>query len=147
MSRAREGDGNVVPVCCVQETHRFVVLQAEPVSSSWTRTCVRLADCVLLLAAGGDNAAVSPFERDLIWAEHSQASQFGNKELVLLWPDSTTLPQNTIRWLQVRHTARACDLWYSDVTLDAPPFHACERKPGGHALEKVVVVVVLLWWW
>ena len=75
--------------------HDLVILEADGPDTAWARQCVKAADRVLLVAAGG-----SAPEPDMAWArlrdevaEHSTARW----DLALLWPGEA--PHDTARWL------------------------------------------------
>lgn len=63
--------------------------------ASWTRTCVGMADCVLLLADAKASPKFGPYEPLLI---HSSVST----RLILLHNDQHVVPGSTSRWLKPR---------------------------------------------
>jgi predicted acylesterase/phospholipase RssA len=83
-----------------EETHRFIVYEAEAAATSWTRLAARLADQVLLVGAAGADPGVGGAERDLL--PKGPASVHTRRTLVLVHPDGNRLPAGTAEWLRVR---------------------------------------------
>ena len=83
-----------------EEEHRFIILQADPRSSSWSKVCASQADCVLVVAhANRENKTPLVHEQRLIWrARHSVRA-----ELVLIHEAGST-PSGTQAWLKNRQT-------------------------------------------
>ena len=79
-----------------EETHRFIVYEAEAAASSWTRLAARLADQVLLVGAAGADPGVGGAERDLL--PKGPASVHTRRTLVLVHPDGNRLPAGTAEW-------------------------------------------------
>ncbi|HSH80062.1 MAG TPA: cyclic nucleotide-binding and patatin-like phospholipase domain-containing protein [Herpetosiphonaceae bacterium] len=81
-----------------QETvYRYIVYEADPVWSEWTRRCVRQADRILLVGCAELDPAPGAIETEI-----KQMRVAGHQELVLLQPPSRPNPTGTGRWLQVR---------------------------------------------
>lgn len=80
--------------------HRFVLYEAEPTASPWTRRCLRQADRILLVAEAGADPAPGPLERGLLLLEGRVSD--AHEMLVLVHPDGTCPPQGTRRWLEAR---------------------------------------------
>jgi NTE family protein/lysophospholipid hydrolase len=85
---AREGD------------HRFVVYEAEPTATPWTRRCMRQADRILLVARVNEDPRPGELERSLLALEGSISDAY--EMLVLIHADGTRLPAGTRRWLSER---------------------------------------------
>jgi predicted acylesterase/phospholipase RssA/CRP-like cAMP-binding protein len=83
-----------------EAAHRFVVYEAEPGPTPWTRRCMRQADRVLLVARAGDDPRPGEAERALLGLEGRITD--AHEVLVLLHPDGTALPSGTRRWLEGR---------------------------------------------
>ncbi|KAF9971874.1 phosphatidylcholine and lysophosphatidylcholine phospholipase [Actinomortierella ambigua] len=66
-------------------------------TSPWTQTCIRQADCILLVGHGDDDPTVGDFERLLISMKTT-----ARKELVLLHPTRHCTPGSTAAWLKSR---------------------------------------------
>lgn len=80
-----------------EQHHRLVLYMADtPASSSWASTCVRQADCLLLVGLG-DEPQVGEMERMLLSIKTT-----ARKELVLLHPDRSVTPGTTREWLKPR---------------------------------------------
>lgn len=95
-----ETDRRVVAWICEQERkHRFILYEADPTWTPWTRRCVRMADRLLIVARAGANPELTPGERE-VFAHH--AHDLVPSELVLLHDDDATLPSGTDRWLVER---------------------------------------------
>lgn len=96
--------------------HRFVLYQADPSPTAWTRRCLRQADRVLLLARAGDDPAPGPAERALLDLEDRATDAY--ETLVLVHPDGSTLPSGTAKWLQPRRVREHHHLrWDRDADL------------------------------
>lgn len=99
-------DRRVVHWICEQErAYRFILYQADPTYTAWTRRCIRMADRVLIVARGAGDPALSDGERDLF--AHYDASALVPKELVLIHADDVELPTGTARWLERRPSVDA----------------------------------------
>ncbi len=94
--------------------HRFVIYEADPRPSTWTKRCVRQADRVLLLARAESSPEVSPFEEAILGEGLERARV--EPDLVLLHHDAARVRPGTRRWLE----ARAVHHHY----------HVCLRTPG-----------------
>ncbi|EKM84018.1 hypothetical protein AGABI1DRAFT_33142 [Agaricus bisporus var. burnettii JB137-S8] len=80
-----------------EQRFRIVLYVAEsPVNSSWTQTCIRQADCVMVVGLG-DDPSVGEYERLLLSMKTT-----ARKELVLLHPDRSVVPGSTREWLKTR---------------------------------------------
>ncbi|KAH9929753.1 uncharacterized protein B0H18DRAFT_1084095 [Fomitopsis serialis] len=70
-----------------EQKYRIVLYVADsPVNSSWTQTCIRQADCVMVVGMG-DDPSVGEYERLLLSLKTT-----ARKELVLLHPDRSIAP-------------------------------------------------------
>ncbi|KZO92752.1 patatin-domain-containing protein [Calocera viscosa TUFC12733] len=80
-----------------EQRYRIVLYVADTaVSSPWTQTCIRQADCVLMVGFG-DDPSVGEYERVVISTKTT-----ARKELVLLHPERTVTPGSTREWLKNR---------------------------------------------
>ncbi|KAJ7201315.1 hypothetical protein GGX14DRAFT_552016 [Mycena pura] len=80
-----------------EQKYRTVLYVADsPVNSSWTQTCIRQADCVMVVGMG-DDPSIGEYERLLLSMKTT-----ARKELVLLHPDRTVVPGSTREWLKLR---------------------------------------------
>ncbi|KAJ6520332.1 hypothetical protein C8R45DRAFT_954806 [Mycena sanguinolenta] len=80
-----------------EQKYRTVLYVADsPVNSSWTQTCIRQADCVMVIGMG-DDPSIGEYERLLLSMKTT-----ARKELVLLHPDRTVVPGSTREWLKNR---------------------------------------------
>ncbi|KAF9094355.1 phosphatidylcholine and lysophosphatidylcholine phospholipase [Mortierella sp. GBA35] len=66
-------------------------------TSPWTQTCIRQADCILLVGHGDEDPAVGDYERLLISMKTT-----ARKELVLLHANRHCAPGSTAAWLKSR---------------------------------------------
>ncbi|CAG8571149.1 14430_t:CDS:2 [Ambispora leptoticha] len=66
-------------------------------NSSWTQTCIRQADCILLVGLGDGDPAIGEYEHFLI-----NAKTTARKELVLLHAERHCSPGTTRQWLKNR---------------------------------------------
>ncbi|KAF8640732.1 hypothetical protein AX17_000383 [Amanita inopinata Kibby_2008] len=80
-----------------EQRYRLVLYVADsPVNSSWTQTCVRQADCVMIVGMG-DDPSLGEYERLLLSMKTT-----ARKELILLHPDRSVIPGSTREWLKNR---------------------------------------------
>lgn len=80
-----------------EQKYRIVLYVADSaVSSSWTQTCIRQADCVMVVGMG-DDPTIGEYERLLLSLKTT-----ARKELVLLHPDRSVVPGSTREWLKNR---------------------------------------------
>lgn len=81
-----------------EEKYRIVLYLADSgVTSQWTRTCIRQADCILLVGLGDGDPAVGEYERFLI-----NMKTTARKELVLLHGERSCISGSTQNWLKSR---------------------------------------------
>lgn len=76
--------------------HTVLYVADSPVNSSWTQTCIRQADCVMVVGIG-DDPSIGEYERLLLSMKTT-----ARKELVLLHPDRSVVHGSTREWLKVR---------------------------------------------
>lgn len=80
-----------------EEKYRIVLYLADSgVTSQWTRTCIRQADCILLVGLGEGDPSVGEYERFLI-----NMKTTARKELVLLHGERFCASGTTQNWLKV----------------------------------------------
>lgn len=80
--------------------HRYLVLEADPEWTPWTRRVLRQADRVLVVGRAGDDPKPGRIE--------TAARDIGlssRRELVLLQPEHCTKPTGTLAWLEPRQVA------------------------------------------
>jgi NTE family protein/lysophospholipid hydrolase len=82
-----------------ERDHGFMVLEADPEWTPWTRRCLRQADRVLIVGRAGDDPALGPVERAL-----ADAGVTVPQELVLLH-DPSQRPVPAGPWLDARTVA------------------------------------------
>ena len=87
-----------------EQNNRIVLFVADTtVSSPWTQTCIRRADCILLVAHGGGDPSIGDYERLLVGMKTT-----ARKELVLLHPERFVVPGTTRPFLQVCQRSERC---------------------------------------
>jgi lysophospholipid hydrolase len=80
-----------------EEKYRIILYLADSgVTSQWTRTCIRQADCILLVGLGDGDPSVGEYERFLI-----NMKTTARKELVLLHNERSCASGSTQNWLKV----------------------------------------------
>ncbi|PBK76899.1 patatin-domain-containing protein [Armillaria solidipes] len=80
-----------------EQRYRTVLYVADsPVNSPWTQTCIRQADCIMVVGMGED-PSIGEYERLLLSMKTT-----ARKELVLLHPDRSVMPGSTREWLKNR---------------------------------------------
>lgn len=88
-----------------EEKARIVLYLADSgVNSQWTRTCIRQADCILLVGLGDEDPSVGEYERYMI-----NMKTTARKELVLLHRERSCIPGSTQSWLKVRQKERRAE--------------------------------------
>ncbi|CCM03650.1 uncharacterized protein FIBRA_05794 [Fibroporia radiculosa] len=92
-----------------EQRYRLVLYVADSaVSSSWTQTCIRQADCVMVVGMG-DDPSIGEYERLLLSLKTT-----ARKELVLLHSDRSVIPGSTRQWLKAcRHALLFLTLFLS----------------------------------
>ncbi|KAG0255243.1 phosphatidylcholine and lysophosphatidylcholine phospholipase [Mortierella polycephala] len=81
-----------------EEMSQIVLYLADGgLTSPWTQTCIRQADCILLVGYGDDDPAVGDYERLLVSMKTT-----ARKELVLLHANRHCSPGSTATWLKSR---------------------------------------------
>eukprot|EP01104_Vermistella_antarctica_P014681 TRINITY_DN4671_c0_g1_i1.p1 TRINITY_DN4671_c0_g1~~TRINITY_DN4671_c0_g1_i1.p1 ORF type:complete len:1600 (+),score=389.07 TRINITY_DN4671_c0_g1_i1:371-5170(+) len=83
----------------MEESYDVVLYECEDNLSSWTKRCIRQADCILIVGKVKGDPEIGITER-YVWT-HARESG-ARKELVLLHPSNKAAPQSTIQWLQLR---------------------------------------------
>lgn len=78
--------------------HRFVLYQADPVDTPWTRRCVRMADRTLVVARAGADPMPGVLEQALFAGPDPGA----HETLLLLHADGDTPPRGTRAWRLAR---------------------------------------------
>lgn len=79
-----------------EATFHFVVYQADPAMTAWTRRSIRQADRIVYVGHAADDHALTPFQAQV---EELAAVR---RDLVLLYPDGREAPRDTKRWLRAR---------------------------------------------
>ena len=106
----------------MEQKYRIVMYVADTaVSSPWTQTCIRQADCILLVAHGAADPGIGEYERLLIGMKTT-----ARKELVLLHSDRNIPAGSTRPWLQARPWIHA----WSHCEMPHVPAH---RAPTANA--------------
>ncbi|KAJ2934330.1 hypothetical protein H1R20_g2760, partial [Candolleomyces eurysporus] len=77
-----------------QRYHTVLYVADSPVNNSWTQTCIRQADCVMVVGMG-DDPTLGDYERLLLSMKTT-----ARKELILLHPDRSVVPGSTREWLK-----------------------------------------------
>ncbi|CAG8507423.1 14133_t:CDS:2, partial [Cetraspora pellucida] len=81
-----------------EEKSRIVLYLADGgLNSSWTQTCIRQADCILLVGLGDEEATIGEYESLLIGTKTT-----ARKELVLPHAEKHCAPGTTRQWLKNR---------------------------------------------
>lgn len=83
----------------LEEMYETVVYIADtPVNSSWTKTCIAQADCVLLLANAAASPEIGEYEKLLL-----NSRTTARTELIMLHSDRFVDPGSTHKWLRYRN--------------------------------------------
>lgn len=108
----------------LERDNRYIIYLADPTLSQWTQRCIEQADRILFVGSSTASHALHPVEQ-AIQAQYPQV----RTELILLHPESTTMPSGTANWLDVRsvHT-------HHHIRLnDASHIRRTARRLTGHA--------------
>lgn len=97
----------------VERTHRFVLYEAEPGDTPWTRRCLRQADRFLVVVEARADPGLGALAAALSRIRRDRAPV--REELILLHPDSSRRPTDTARWLALRRFGA-----HHHVRLDRP---------------------------
>lgn len=87
----------------LEEQFDYLVYEAEPVASPWTRRAFRQADQVIFVANAGESMAVGELEQRLM---REPGFEMKRKHMVVLHPAGTAAPREVRRWLQGRSCER-----------------------------------------
>jgi predicted acylesterase/phospholipase RssA len=100
-----ELDGRALAAWCsdLEAASSVVLLEADAAPSAWTDTCIRQADLLLLVAAGGASPELRPIEQVV---PRRREVPHSRTELVLVHPSWTADPRGTERWLDRRGVQR-----------------------------------------
>ncbi|KAI0304599.1 patatin-domain-containing protein [Russula brevipes] len=117
-----------------EQRYKIVLYVADSsVGSSWTQTCIRQADYVLVVGLG-DDSSTGEYERLLLSMKTT-----ARKELVLLHPERSVLPGSTREWLKVRDTRLRHLLPYRNLQ----ELRASMPKPAATAPQNPAAVAAL----
>ncbi|MCP5048384.1 MAG: cyclic nucleotide-binding domain-containing protein [bacterium] len=84
----------------IEADHSYILFQADPNLSPWTRRCLSRADKILLLASADEAPVPGLPEQEILRDDNKRTSPA--KLLVLLHSPETTIPTGTSRWLDQR---------------------------------------------
>ena len=112
-----------------EQSHSYVIYEADDGWTPWTERCLRMADRVLLVGRG--ESAPAPTELDEPLARHSDSTM---TELVLIQPDHLSHPSGTAAWL-----ARYAASGHHHVRLGRPTdFSSFVRRVSGRGMGLVL---------
>ncbi|KAI9886842.1 MAG: phosphatidylcholine and lysophosphatidylcholine phospholipase [Watsoniomyces obsoletus] len=111
----------------------ILYLADAPVNSPWTQTCIRQADCILLIGLAEGSPDIGEYERFLLGMKTT-----ARKELVLLHAERFCPPGVTRNWLRNR-------MWINgghhhiqmDFRLNSGPVHPQTRRFGSSLKQRV----------
>jgi len=83
---------------------RFVICEADPGMTEWTRKCIAHADRLLLVGHAANSPALTSVEEAL--RDPRFGAKLTDKQLILLHPDRRSAPTNTSAWLAPRASYR-----------------------------------------
>ena len=112
-----------------EQSHCYMIYEADEAWTPWTERCLHMADRVLLVGQGGSAPAPTALDEPL--ARHSDSTA---TELVLLQPDCISRPSGTAAWLD-RYPAAG----HHHVRLRRPAdFDSFVRRVTGRGLGLVL---------
>jgi predicted acylesterase/phospholipase RssA/CRP-like cAMP-binding protein len=98
-------DSRIAAWLTEQETkHRFILYEADPQNSAWTRRCIRQADRILLVGIATASPEWSAPES--VFFDTQLGKVTTPAELCLLHEDKRKMPTDTQRWLKQRPVVR-----------------------------------------
>ncbi|CEQ42560.1 SPOSA6832_04388 [Sporobolomyces salmonicolor] len=102
-----------------EQKYRIVLYVADTaVSAPWTQTCIRQADCILVVADGGADPSLGEHEKLLVGMKTT-----ARKELVLLHAERYVAPGTTRPWLRALfRPSTTSRLWLTDSGLQNRPW-------------------------
>lgn len=83
-----------------EQAHDWVIYQGQPEAGEWSRSVIRQADLVLVVADADEDPQLSELEQSALFGE--QAISSAPIELVITHATSERAPLGTARWLQPR---------------------------------------------
>lgn len=83
-----------------EQAHNWALYLGQPDINDWSRSVIRQADLILVIADASDDSSLTDLERSLLFGEQPASS--APVELVLLHPTGEAAPQETARWLGPR---------------------------------------------
>ena len=107
---AEENYGRMLDDC--ERAYDFVLLETDPVPSSWTRICYGYADKIAMLADAAMGPEITELERWMFETIGTERS-YADVELVLIHKDSRA-PTETRNWLAPRRVKRHYHVGISD---------------------------------
>ncbi|PAV56063.1 hypothetical protein WR25_01100 [Diploscapter pachys] len=81
-----------------EDTYPLVIYECDYTVTNWTRRCLRQADAILVVGMGRKRPQKHNLMRELL--NMNQDGVRTNKELILLWPEDTQTPSDTLEWLK-----------------------------------------------
>ena len=108
----------------LEQDNRYVLYVTDSSMSQWTQRCIEQADRILFVGSATASHVLQPVE-EAISKQYPQV----RTELILLHPESTTLPSGTADWLDVRTVYT-----HHHIRLnDASHIRRTARRLTGHA--------------
>ena len=114
-----------------EEQFEYLVYEAEPHASSWTRRCFRQTDQVIFVANAGESMAVGELEQRLM---REPGFAMKRKHLVVMHDRETPAPREVLRWLQ----GRSCERVYPMRAGNTEDFARLGRFLTGTAVGVVL---------
>ncbi|BFZ59130.1 phosphatidylcholine and lysophosphatidylcholine phospholipase [Saitoella coloradoensis] len=107
------------------------------VNSAWTETCIRQADCILVVGVADSGPGIGEYERFLLGTKTT-----ARKELVLVHAEQFVQPGTTRQWLKNRPWVHAHHHIQMHIRTHAPPMplHTPRRAALTKLKSKVQVI-------
>ncbi len=113
----------------VESIHSFVIYQADPTASPWTRRCLSRADKVLILADAAASPEPGVIERELLRFDSKGVSS--SKILILLHANDNNIPTDTAAWFNDRQVQRHYHIcWNKKKDFERLARIICDRAIG-----------------
>ena len=115
-----------------ERSHERVIYQALPGGGAWSRSVMRQADLILVVADADEDPGLSAFEHAALFG--GQPVSAAPVELVLVHPDGRRAPQGTARWLGPRRV----QLHHHVAITETADFARLARLITGNANQLVL---------
>ncbi len=115
-----------------EDKFKFILFESDPQVTEWTKRCIRRADHILILGQEGRDPARGQIEEALL--RRGAETSFVQQTLILIHPNGSQRPTQTLPWLASRQVERHYHLRW-DSNSD---FERLARTLNGRAIGLVL---------